>query len=157
MNNIEIERKFLLNNDDYKSFIIKSLPIIQGYISAEKGRSVRVRRKGDKAYLTIKGAANKNGISRFEWECEISVEDADELFCLCQYGIINKTRHIVPSGKHVIEIDEFHGDNAGLVMAEIELESENEQYEKPAWLGREVTGDFHYYNSYLAKMPFKMW
>ncbi|MDR1654030.1 MAG: CYTH domain-containing protein [Prevotellaceae bacterium] len=157
MNNIEIERKFLLNSDIYKPLIIRSFPIIQGYISAEKGHSVRVRLKGEQAYLTIKGRTNKNGISRFEWEREISVEDAKALLKLCHSGIIEKTRHIVPSGKHFIEIDEFYGDNQGLVIAEIELESENEQYDKPAWLGKEVTGDYHYYNSYLAKAPFKKW
>ncbi|GHT17330.1 hypothetical protein FACS189429_1170 [Bacteroidia bacterium] len=155
--NIEIERKFLLKSDDYKSFITKSFPIKQGYISVEKGHSVRVRRKGDKAFLTIKGATSSNGISRFEWEREIDLADAEELFLLCQNSFIDKTRHIVPVGKHIVEIDEFHGDNEGLVMAEIELENENETYEKPAWLGEEVTGNRRYYNSFLTRIPFKMW
>jgi adenylate cyclase len=157
MKNIEIERKFLLKNDDYKPLIVKSINIKQGYISAEKGHSVRVRSKGNKAYLTIKGASNRNGISRFEWEHEIDVDDLEGLFSLCQNGIIEKTRHLVPLGKHIIEIDEFEGDNKGLILAEIELESENEPYEKPEWLGEEVTGNRQYYNSFLSKFPYKTW
>ncbi|MCL1867771.1 MAG: CYTH domain-containing protein [Paludibacter sp.] len=157
MKNIEIERKFLLKNDNYKPLITKSFKIRQGYISSGQGHSVRVRSKGDKAYLTIKGATNQNGISRFEWEHEIELDDLDGLFLLCINGIIEKTRHIVPSGKHIIEIDEFEGDNKGLVLAEIELESENEPYEKPEWLGKEVTGNRQYYNSFLSKFPYKTW
>jgi len=157
MKNIEIERKFLLKNNDYKPFITKSVKIKQGYISVEKGNSVRVRSKGDKAFLTIKSATNCNGISRFEWEREIDVDDLQGLFSLCKGGIIEKTRHLVPSGKHIIEIDEFEGDNEGLVLAEIELETENEPYEKPSWLGDEVTGNRQYYNYFLSKFPYKTW
>lgn len=157
MKNIEIERKFLLKNADYKPFITESIKIKQGYISAEDGHSVRVRRKGDKAYLTIKGASNNKGISHFEWEREIDVGDLDGLFALCNDRIIEKTRHIVPAGNHIIEIDEFEGENEGLILAEIELENENEPYEKPAWLGEEVTGERQFYNSFLSKFPYKTW
>ena len=157
MKHIEIERKFLLKNADYKPFITKSIKIKQGYISVTKGHSVRVRLKGNKAYLTIKGASNINGISRFEWEREIDVDDLDGLFLLCCNGIVEKTRHIVPAGKHIIEIDEFEGDNADLILAEIELENENEPYERPEWLGEEVTGKRQYYNSFLSKYPYKTW
>lgn len=157
MKNIEIERKFLLKNDDYKPLVSKAIKIKQGYISVEKGHCVRVRSKGDKAYLTIKSAINRNGISRFEWEREIDIEDLEGLFSLCKYGIIEKTRCLVPFGRHIIEIDVFEGENYGLVLAEIELENENEPYEKPEWLGQEVTGKRQYYNSFLSKFPYKTW
>ena len=153
----EIERKFL-TKDDYKPFVIKSFRIIQGYLSSVPERTVRVRVKDDTGYLTIKGAANKSGTSRFEWEMEIPVEEAEKLLKLCEPGIIDKIRHIVPtSGGLFFEVDEFHGDNEGLVIAEIELPDENYPFTKPGWLGEEVTGDKRYYNSMLTKNPFKNW
>lgn len=152
----EIERKFLVKGE-FMDKVVKSMRISQGYICTLPGRSVRVRIKDDKGYLTIKGASTDNGLSRFEWEKEISLEDANDLFKLCEPGAIDKTRHLIPAGKHTYEVDVFHGDNDGLVMAEIELNSEDEAFEKPEWLGEEVTGDRHFYNSFLTKNPFKGW
>lgn len=153
----EIERKFLVNGD-YKSLATKAYKISQGYLSSVPGRTVRVRIRDDEGYLTIKGAANKSGVSRFEWEKEIPVEEAEELLPLCEPGIIDKTRHIISASNGLFfEVDEFHGDNEGLVVAEIELPDENYPFEKPEWLGKEVTGDRRYYNSMLKKYPFKRW
>ena len=130
---------------------------MQGYICSARGRTVRVRIRGDKGYLTIKGASNASGTSRYEWEKEISLQEAEELMKLCEPGVIDKTRYLVKSGKHTFEVDEFYGDNEGLVVAEVELEYENESYEKPHFIGKEVTGDVRYYNSFLMKDPFCRW
>ena len=124
---------------------------------ADPVRTVRVRTRGNQGFLTIKGRSNHAGISRYEWEKEIPVEEAKELLNLCEPGIIDKTRYYIDFGRHTFEVDEFHGDNEGLTMAEIELTSEDEAFETPSWLGEEVTGDRRYYNSYLAKMPFTTW
>lgn len=158
MNNkhIEIERKFLVKGD-FKTFASKSYRIAQGYLCADGVRTVRVRTKGEKGYLTIKGAANENGFSRFEWEKEITLDDALQLLELCEAGVIDKTRYEVVFEGKTFEIDEFHGENEGLLMAELELESENEPYAKPGWLGDEVTQDKRYYNSYISKNPYKKW
>ena len=120
---------------------------------------MRVRVRGDKGYLTIKGPSNLAGLARFEWEKEISVSDAHELMRICEPGIIDKTRYLVksPDGRHVWEVDEFYGDNEGLVMAEIELDDEDESYSKPDFIGREVTGDRRFYNSHLRQNPYKLW
>jgi adenylate cyclase len=154
---IEIERKFLVISDEFKSLAHKQNRIIQGYLSAIPERTVRVRVKGEKGYLTIKGASNQSGMSRFEWEKEIPVEDAKELLKLCETRTIDKTRYEVKIGNHIFEIDEFYGENKGLLLAEIELNSEAEYFEKPSWLGEEVTKDNRYYNSYLSKNPFVNW
>ncbi len=154
---IETERKFLVKDDSYKAGATCSHRITQGYICRDKGRTVRVRLCDDKAYLTIKGAGSASGMSRYEWEKEISADDARDLFLLCQCGIIDKTRHIVPYDGKVFEVDEFHGENSGLVMAEIELASEDEAFSRPAWLGKEVTGDRRYYNSMLVSAPYSGW
>ena len=154
--NQEIERKFLVTGD-YKSQATRSYRIVQGYLSSVSGRTVRIRIKGDKGYLTITGKSNESGLSRYEWEKEIPLQEAEELFQLCEPGAIEKTRYEIPAGKHIFEVDEFYGDNTGLTMAEVELESENESYIKPEWLGIEVTGDRRYYNSCLTKHPFKDW
>ena len=130
---------------------------MQGYLNSDPKRTVRVRLKDDKGFITIKGIGNETGATRFEWEKEIAATDARELIRLCESGVIDKTRHLVPSGKHTIEVDVFHGENEGLVMAEIELTAENEAYERPEWLGDEVTNDERYYNSYLSKHPYKEW
>ncbi len=130
---------------------------MQGYLNSDPKRTVRVRLKDDKGFITIKGIGNETGATRFEWEKEIAATDARELIRLCESGVIDKTRHLVPSGKHTIEVDVFHGENEGLVMAEIELTAENEAYERPKWLGNEVTNDERYYNSYLSKHPYKEW
>jgi CYTH domain-containing protein len=145
----EIERKFLVAGE-YKSLATMSCRMMQGYISKKSGHTVRVRIAGDKAFLTIKGASTSNGLSRYEWEKEISTSDAKELMQLCEGIIIDKTRYYVPFGNHTFEVDEFHGKHEGLVIAEIELQTEDETYTKPPFLGEEVTGDRRYYNSVLA-------
>ncbi len=152
----EIERKFLVKGD-FKSQVSKATKIVQGYLSSTPERAVRVRIKGDKGFLTIKGIGNDSGTSRYEWEREISVEDATDLLKICEPGAIDKTRYIVKAGNHTFEVDEFYGDNNGLTVAEVELKSEDEQFEKPDWLGEEVTGDVKYYNSMLMKNPYKNW
>ena len=154
---IEIERKFLVNSNDFKTEAFSQNRITQGYLSSVPGRTVRVRIKGNKGFLTIKGASNESGLSRFEWEKEIPIEDAQKLLLLCEECVIDKTRFEVKMGNHIFEVDEFYGENKGLIMAEIELKSETETIKKPVWLGKEVTGDKRYYNSCLSKNPFKNW
>ncbi|MBR6845712.1 MAG: CYTH domain-containing protein [Bacteroidaceae bacterium] len=158
MNNLEIERKFLVTGP-FKDKAYDATRIQQGYIASGRGRTVRVRVRGDKGYLTIKGPSNLAGLARFEWEKEISVSDAHELMRICEPGIIDKTRYLVksPDGRHVWEVDEFYGENEGLVMAEIELDDEDESYSKPDFIGREVTGDRRFYNSHLRQNPYKLW
>jgi len=153
----EIERKFLVKNDDYKRCILDSKKIKQGYLCMDPERAVRVRLAGDKGFLTVKGKSNSTGISRNEWETEIGLKDAKEMLKLCEPGIIEKTRHAVNHKGYVYEIDEFHGDNEGLVLAELELDSEEDIFEKPPWLGEEVTGDERYYNLSLIKNPYANW
>jgi CYTH domain-containing protein len=154
---IEIERKFLVKSEAFKTEAFKQTEIIQGYLNSHKERAVRVRVKGDKGFLTIKGASSNSGLSRFEWEKEISVEEAKSLLKLCEKGVIEKMRYEVKKGTHIFEIDEFFGDNKGLVVAEVELNSETETFLKPNWLGEEVTGQIKYYNSQLSKSPFNAW
>ena len=153
---IETERKFLVIDDSYKAQAVESHRIRQGYIAHDMGRSVRVRILDAKGILTVKGPFIGVG-SRPEWEKEISLKEAEELFLICKPGSIDKTRWIVPAGERKFEVDEFHGENEGLVMAEIELESQDEAFERPSWLGEEVTGDPRFYNGYLARNPFKNW
>lgn len=152
----EIERKFLVRSD-FKAEATKSIRIIQGYLSSVPERTIRVRIKGDKAYLTIKGQSSSDGLSRYEWEKEITPIEAKELLSLCEPGVIDKTRYIVPYEGHDFEVDEFYGDNEGLVLAELELTSKEENFSMPDWLGKEVTGDTRYYNSALNKKPYKLW
>jgi adenylate cyclase len=153
----EIERKFLVKGDFYP-FVSTKTRITQGFLSSVAERMVRVRIMGDDGFLTIKGIGNASGASRYEWEKEITIEEAKELLELCEPGIIDKTRHIVPeAGGLKFEVDEFHGDNKGLIIAEIELPSEDHPFEKPDWLGKEVTGKTRYYNARLSKNPFKNW
>ncbi|RYJ53093.1 CYTH domain-containing protein [Flavobacterium petrolei] len=154
---IEIERKFLVKNDSFKKEAFARNHIAQGYLNSAPERTVRVRIKGEKGFLTIKGASNDSGLSRFEWETEIPVSEAESLLLLCEKGVIDKTRFEIKQGNHVFEVDEFYSDNEGLIIAEIELDSENDTFEKPDWLGKEVTGDIRYYNAYLSKNPFKNW
>ena len=153
----ETERKFLVSNDDYKKEASGQKRIIQGYLSSHPERTVRVRIKNEKGYLTIKGKGNESGTTRMEWEKEIPLEEARALLALCEEGIIDKVRYEVPSAYHTFEVDEFFGENAGLTIAEIELADENEAFEKPAWLGAEVTGDERYYNAYLNNHPYTAW
>ncbi|MDR2292743.1 MAG: CYTH domain-containing protein [Prevotellaceae bacterium] len=152
----ETERKFLVKGD-FRSFIFKSTRIVQGYLSSAPERTVRIRIKGDKGFLTIKGIGNDTGASRFEFEKEITVEEAGELLKICEPGVIDKVRHLVKAEPYTYEIDEFHGENEGLIVAEIELPDENAIFYKPEWLGAEVTGDKRYYNSMLMKNPFTKW
>ena len=154
---LEIERKFLVVNEDYKQMAYSSSRIMQGYICSGRGRTVRVRVRDDKGYLTIKGPSVDGGLSRYEWEKEIPLAEATELMKLCEPGMIDKTRYLVQIGRHVFEVDEFYGENEGLVVAEVELSSEDEAYEKPDFIGEEVTGDVKYYNSFLMKNPFSRW
>ena len=154
---LEIERKFLVKDDSYKVMAFSSSRIAQGYICSARGRTVRIRIRDEKGYLTIKGPSDSAGLGRYEWEKEIPLEDARELMKLCEPGIIDKTRYLVQSVNHIFEVDEFYGDNEGLVIAEVELKSEDESYEKPAFVGEEVTGDVRYYNSFLMKNPYKQW
>lgn len=154
---IEIERKFLVISDAFKKEAFAQNRIKQGYLSSVPERTVRVRTKGSKGFLTIKGISNESGLSRFEWEKEIPIDEAEKLLLLCEAGVIDKTRFEVKAGNHIIEIDEFYGKNKGLVMAEIELKSETESFEKPIWLGEEVTNDKRYYNAYLSNNPFMNW
>jgi CYTH domain-containing protein len=152
----EIERKFLVKGE-FKSEAYSQSHIVQGYISSARGRTVRVRIRDEKGYLTIKGASNDSGTSRYEWEKEIPLEEARELMKLCEPGVIDKTRYLVKSGRHTFEVDEFYGENEGLILAEVELASEDEAFEKPQFIGEEVTGDRRYYNSILMKQPFTTW
>ena len=155
--NIEIERKFLVKNLNYKSESFEKKCIKQGYLNSNKNRTVRIRVSDDTGFITIKGKSNKNGTSRFEWEKEISATEAEELLLLCEPTIIEKTRYLIKVGCHTFEVDEFAGENSGLVVAEIELNSEDEVFEKPNWLSKEVTGDLKYYNSSISKLPFINW
>lgn len=154
---IEIERKFLVTSDAYKSEAFKQSRIVQGFLNTHKERTVRVRIQGDKGFITIKGISSSDGLSRFEWEKEISVIECENLLKLCEKGSVEKIRYEVKLGTHIFEVDEFYGNNEGLVIAEIELSNETEAFEKPSWLGKEVTGDKRYYNSQLSKQPFKTW
>lgn len=154
---LEIERKFLVKDDSYKAMSYNSTRIAQGYICSGRGRTVRVRIRDDKGYLTIKGPADVRGLGRYEWEKEIPLQEAKELMRLCEPGMIDKTRYLVRSGKHVFEVDEFYGENEGLTIAEVELAYEDETYEKPPFVGEEVTGDVRYYNSFLMRNPYSRW
>lgn len=154
---IEIERKFLVTSDAYKTEAYRQSRIVQGFLNTHKERTVRVRIQGDKGFLTIKGASSADGLSRFEWEKELPVTECEALLKLCERGIIEKIRYEINFGNHIFEVDEFFGDNRGLVIAEIELSNEMETFEKPSWLGNEVTGDIRYYNSQLSKQPYIAW
>jgi len=153
----EIERKFLVLSDDFKTEAATKNRIVQGYLNSNPERTVRVRIKGNKGFLTIKGKGNASGTTRLEWEKEIPVSDAEQLLPLCEKGTIDKIRYEVSVGKHIYEVDVFAGDNEGLIVAEIELSSEDESFEKPNWLGKEVTGEERYYNAFLSNYPYKNW
>jgi CYTH domain-containing protein len=158
MAHYETERKFLVVGD-FKSQSYNTTRIQQGYIASNNGRTVRVRIRGDKGYLTIKGPSGLKGITRYEFDTEIPLDDARELMEICEPGIIDKTRYLVksPDGRHTWEIDEFYGDNEGLVLAEIELSHESEDFQKPDFIGREVTGDRRFYNSHMRSYPYRLW
>lgn len=148
---LEIERKFLISSDDFKNEAQKKTYIKQGFLSTDKERTVRIRIRDHKGFITIKGKSNQSGTTRFEWEKEIPVNEAEQLLNLCQDNIIEKYRYIVPSGSHIYEVDEFLGIHKGLIIGEIELKTEDEKFNKPKWIGKEVTGQAQYYNSELSK------
>jgi CYTH domain-containing protein len=154
---IESERKFLVMSDAFKNDAGSFVQITQGFLNTHPERSVRVRIMGELAFLTVKGISDKTGVSRFEWETEIGVGDARELMVLCEEFVIDKTRYFLAAGKHIFEVDEFHGSNQGLRIAEIELTTPDELFERPTWLGQEVTGDIRYYNAQLSRKPYKFW
>lgn len=153
----EIERKFLVNNDTYKQSADSHQRIVQGYLSSVPDRTVRIRISGNQSYITIKGIGNHSGLSRFEWEKEIPIDEAEELLKLCEPGVIDKVRYFVKYDNHLFEVDEFHAANDGLIVAEVELQEEAEYINKPSWLGKEVTGDQRYYNASLIKKPYCDW
>jgi len=156
MKNLEIERKFLV---DRKKWSLLAKPpgteYLQGYLSIDEEKVVRVRVAGDKGFLTIKGKSET--FSHPEFEYEIPVDDATELITQYTVSRVEKTRTRIPAGKHVWEVDEFHGENEGLLMAEIELESPDDQFNMPEWLGKEVTSDHRYHNSFLSINPYRTW
>lgn len=154
---IEIERKFLVKTEDFKEESYEKYTIKQGFLNTSPERTVRVRIKGETAFITVKGKNNEAGLTRFEWEKEIDKQEAEELLKLCEPGMIDKTRYLVKVVDHIFEVDEFYGENEGLIVAEVELLNENEKISKPEWLGSEVTGKPEYYNSQLSKNPFKSW
>ena len=153
---LEIERKFLVVGE-FRDQAYSFSRIRQGYISSGNGKTVRVRIRDDRGYLTIKGPSDQAGLARYEFETEIALSDALDMMKLCEPGIIDKTRYLVRSGNHVFEVDEFYGDNEGLIMAEVELHGEDEPFQKPSFIGPEVTGDRRYYNAHLRRNPYKLW
>jgi len=157
LSNTEIERKFLVKTHDYREEAQKKEEIIQGFLSSVPERTVRVRMVDKMGWITVKGIGNASGTTRFEWEKEVSGSEAKSLLDLCEPGRIEKTRYYIRRGMHTFEVDEFKGQNQGLVIAEIELEEETESFEHPSWLGEEVTGQIKYYNASLSKSPFSQW
>jgi adenylate cyclase len=154
---VEIERKFLVLSDDFLGEAFAKKRIVQAYLNSNPERTVRIRIKDGKGFLTIKGKGNATGTTRLEWETEIPLPEAEKLLTICESGTIDKIRHEIKVGNHVYEVDVFAGENEGLIVAEIELQLEDESFEKPGWLGEEVTNDERFYNAYLSKNPFKSW
>ena len=154
---VEIDRKFLVKNNSFTEESYQKKHIKQGFLNSNKNRVVRIRIADETAFITVKGKSNKEGTTRFEWEKEVNKAEAEKLLLLCEPSIIEKTRFLIKKGNHIFEVDEFYGENQGLVVAEVELNAENESFEKPSWLGKEVTGNVKYYNSSLSKHPFKNW
>lgn len=154
---MEIERKFLVTSSAFKEEAFDKTRIVQGFLSVDPQRTVRIRINGPKGFITIKGISDKKGLSRFEWEKELEIDEAEQLMDLCLPGKIEKYRHLVRSGDHIFEVDEFLNENKGLIIAEIELKDEEEKFTRPAWIGQEVTGDIKYYNSQLSLYPYGTW
>lgn len=153
---IEIERKFLVCGE-FRNEATEATEIVQGYLSSAPGSTVRIRIRGEKGYITVKGKSDESGIGRYEWEKEIPVDEARELLRLCEPYPVEKTRYLVPFRGHIFEVDVFRGANSGLVMAEIELGSPGEPFDKPSWLGEEISGDPRYFNSALSVKPYMSW
>ena len=157
MSGFEIERKFLVKKGDaFKRAAFSCSHIVQGYIPVD-GATVRIRIRDNQTYLTIKSHSVDGGLSRYEFEKEITMDEAQHLIKLCKGGVIDKHRYLVKSGNHTFEVDDFHGENVGLIMAEVELSSTEEEFEKPEFIGIEVTGDKRFYNSHLLENPFSLW
>lgn len=154
---LEIERKFLVKNTEFKKDSFQKKYLKQGYLNTNKERTVRIRVANQKAFITIKGKSNKSGTTRFEWEKEIAITDAEQLLLLCEDSIVEKYRYFIKNDAYIFEVDEFLGENNGLILAEIELDTEHANFNKPDWLDKEVTGEIKYYNSYISKNPFKTW
>ncbi len=154
---LEIERKFSVKNTNFLANAKESYKITQGYLNTDKNRTVRIRIKGEKGFITVKGLSSADGLSRFEWEKEINIKDAEALLLLCEDFVIDKTRYLIPFDTIVFEVDVFEGANEGLVIAEVELETTDQQFDKPEWLGQELTGDERFYNAYLSNVPFTSW
>lgn len=154
---IEIERKYSVKNSTFLANAKESYKITQGYLNSDKNRTVRVRIKGDEGFITVKGITSTDGLSRFEWEKEIAVHEAEALLLLCEDFIIDKTRYLIPFKEVVFEVDVFEGANQGLIIAEVELNSTNQKFDVPDWLGDELTGNERYYNAYLSNYPFTTW
>ncbi len=154
---LEIERKFSVKNTNFLANAKESYKITQGYLNTDKNRTVRIRIKGEKGFITVKGLSSADGLSRFEWEKEINIKDAEALLLLCEDFVIDKTRYLIPFDTIVFEVDVFEGANEGLVIAEVELETTDQQFDKPEWLGEELTGDERFYNAYLSNVPFTSW
>lgn len=157
ISHLEIERKFLVLNDSYKSESFGHSHILQGYICSNEGRTVRVRIRDSRAFITIKGPTPEGGLPCYEFEKEITLEEGHQLMRLCEPGTIDKVRWLVKSGKHTFEVDEFFGNNEGLVMAEVELSFVDENVIIPDFIGKEVTGDPRYFNSHLRIQPYRTW
>lgn len=154
---IEIERKFLVNSEAFKESSFTNFRIVQGFLNRDPERTVRIRLTDNQGFITIKGISSDDGLERFEWEREISKDDAEQLLSICLPGTIDKVRYLVNVDDKIFEVDEFHGDNEGLIIAELELINHNESYSVPKWLGQEVTGIKKYYNSQLSDKPYKLW
>ena len=154
---MEIERKFLVTNNSFMNESFRNRRIIQGYLCSDAERTIRIRINEDKAFLTIKSASNERGWSRYEFEQPVPVSDANELLKLCLPDLIEKVRYDIKFGDHTWEVDVFQGENKGLIIAEIELTSEDETFDLPGWVGQEVSGNAGYYNAMLAKKPFSTW
>ncbi len=154
---LEIERKFSVKSTNFLANAKESYKITQGYLNTDKNRTVRIRIKGEKGFITVKGLSSADGLSRFEWEKEINIKDAEALLLLCEDFVIDKTRYLIPFDTIVFEVDVFEGANEGLVIAEVELETTDQQFDKPEWLGQELTGDERFYNAYLSNVPFTSW
>jgi CYTH domain-containing protein len=154
---MEIERKFLVKNKSFIEKAYKKSRIIQGYLCSDVTRSVRVRILDDKGFLTVKSAVDERGWSRYEFETPVPLKDAEYMMQLCQPGQIDKIRHYVGHDNHVWEVDVFYGENAGLIVAEIELKSEDDSFEPPDWVGQEVSGELRYFNLMLTKRPYSTW
>jgi CYTH domain-containing protein len=154
---LEIERKYLVRSMEFKKYATAKKRIVQGFLNTHPERTVRVRISGDEAFITVKGKSSSKGLSRFEWEHRIPLDEGQALLHLCEQPLLEKYRYWVPAGPHLFEVDEFLGANNGLMVAEVELQLEDDDVTVPAWVEQEVTGQKKYYNSQLTKNPYSTW